>query len=67
MAGYLTHPEARFFLFFLERGAQGAEKLIDFPRVIFLSDLSTQIPDSLGHVLRTCWGIILPGSSHLTT
>ena len=46
MAGYLTHSEPSFFLFFLEYGAQGGEKLIDLLGVIFLSDLSTQIPDS---------------------
>lgn len=46
MAGYLTHPEPRLFLFFFECGPQGSEKLVDLVRIIFLSDLPTQIPDS---------------------
>jgi hypothetical protein len=46
MVGDLTHSEPRFFLFFLECGAQGGEKFTDLLGVIFLSDLSTQIPDS---------------------
>jgi len=30
MPGYLTHSQARFFLFFLECGAQGDEQLMTF-------------------------------------
>jgi hypothetical protein len=44
MAGYLTHSEPRFFLFFLECAMKGDEKLLDFLGIFFLSDLPTQIP-----------------------
>jgi hypothetical protein len=51
MARYLAHSDPRFFLFFLERGAEGGEKLMDLLGVIFLSDLPAQIPD--GRVMNS--------------
>lgn len=46
MPGYLTHSEPRFFLFFLECGAQGDVQLMDLLGVCFSSDLPAQISDA---------------------
>ena len=67
MPGYLTHSEPRFFLFFLECGAQGDVQLMDLLGVCFSSDLPAQISDSgvvySGHI----WNCSSPGSNCFTT
>jgi len=67
MPGYLAHSESRFFLFFLECGAQGDEQMMDLVGVFFLSNLPAQIPDSSvvysGHTL----GLFLSSLNYFTT